>query len=244
MRKLFPVLINTGLILGLILMLASVPASAETIPPPSEEGAVPARISGGAVYTMPSLQPAADSLHPSSEGGLVPLQAGAPLPNASRDLAPDDNLPLADPALAPIYSYYTVSGATLRPRDALSALAYYGNGCSYAPSTATNQIFNTSLQLPDGAIVKYLRVYLYDASPDGQIRNYLTYYQPGQSITDYIYLESGQSATPGLIYMVSPEVTLKIDNSINAYALTTWLTASGTDVRFCGMRVAYLPPQP
>ncbi|HPH95047.1 MAG TPA: hypothetical protein PKW33_02230 [Anaerolineaceae bacterium] len=239
MRKLIPVLINTGLILGLIMLLASVPASAETMSPPSEEGANPAHITGASVFYLQEPQPAAEASPASSEGSLVPLPS-----EPERKPAPDENPPLEDPALVSPYSYYTVSGTTLRGRDNLSTLVYAGSGCSYAISTATDQVFNTPLQLPDGATIKYLRLYFYDNDPNAQLMGYLTYYQPGLNVYDYIYLATGVTATGGLGYMDSPEVTLTVDNSAYAYALIVRAGASGVKIKFCGMRVAYLPPRP
>lgn len=188
-------------------------------------------------------EPAATDL-----GRLIASGADTP-PSASWQgegtppLMPDDNAPPARIPLAPTatFKYYTVSGATLRGRSTAAGHSYFGMGCTYG-TNAADLIFNTELPIPDGATIKYLRVYYNDTSATGLVRGYITRYQPGQATTDLVTVASTAAGASGYGFVVSAEITEIADNTDYAYTLIGWPSEASSSTQICGLRVAYYAP--
>jgi len=85
-------------------------------------------------------------------------------------------------------------------RNSATGYLYDGVGCTHTTAGVTSgMILNTELNLPDGATIKYLRLYYYDESATGSVRGYITRYEPGTATADLISVESSASGTPGRI---------------------------------------------
>jgi hypothetical protein len=163
------------------------------------------------------------------------------------DLPPDENPPAGDgstPRLgAATFSYYTVSGATLRGRSSAAEYAYDGSGCVHTTAgTGSGRILNTELTLPDGAVIKYLRVYYKDASATDGVEGYITRYTPGQATNDLVHTGSTNAFAGGYGYVVSSQITETVNNNIYAYTLIGWPDANSVNNQICGLRVAYYAP--
>ncbi len=131
------------LIAGLLVtaVLASEPAQPENTAPVTEPGAVPA----------PDLSPSYDSGSPTQRQDALP---------------PDENASQGTARTSATFSYYQVAGATLRGRNSTTGYLYDGVGCSHVTAgTGTGRILNTELPLPDGSVIKYLRVYYLIPTP-------------------------------------------------------------------------------
>lgn len=157
-------------------------------------------------------------------------------------LMPDDNHPNPDSPEAPqlTFSYYTVSGATLRGRSSTTGYTYQGLGCSYA--TAGDRLLNTELPIPDGATIKYLRVYYYDTNATAGVRGYVTRYQPGVATSDLVTVASTAAFAGGYGFTVSTAITEIADNTDYAYTVIGWPDQASSSLQICGLRVAYYAP--
>ncbi|GMU43444.1 MAG: hypothetical protein IT479_08675 [Xanthomonadales bacterium] len=174
-----------------------------------------------------------------------PLAQPAAMESTPAALAPkafetaDENRP---DAVNQSFSYYTVSGATLRGRSSSVGVAYASLGCSYV-NAGTDRILNTEAPLPDGARIKYLRIYYHDTNPADGVRAFLTRYEPGAAASDLTSAGSTAAFVGGYGTSLSPEIDEIVDGDRYAYTLIGWPDALGSANRICGMRIAYYGPQ-
>jgi hypothetical protein len=158
-------------------------------------------------------------------------------------LPPDDNPPEGINVPARQYSYYLVSGATLRGRSSITEYTYAGSGCTYTTiGTDTQRILNSELNLPQNSTIKYLRLYYNDSNPNSGVDGFLTRYKPGQLATDLTAAGSPDAFAGGFGFVVSPEITETVINSDYAYTLIGFPDENNIANQICGLRVAYYPP--
>lgn len=141
------------------------------------------------------------------------------------------------------FSYAMVSGATLRGRSSTTAFAYNAQGCTFLTAgSGGSLILNTELNIPDGSIIKYLRVIYSDTSATGYVRGFLTRYTPGQAANDLVNAASTSAFAGGDGFAVSAEITETVNNAAYAYTLIGWPTAPSSELQICGLRIAYYAP--
>jgi hypothetical protein len=159
-------------------------------------------------------------------------------------LPPDENPPVLAPNAPNLtFHYYQVVGTTLRGRNSTTGYQYDGVGCSHVTSgSGTGRILNTELQLPDDAVIKYLRVYYRDTNASNGVEGYITRYQPGVGTADLIHAGSSDAFAGGYGFVVSAEITETVNNIVYAYTLIGWPDATNVANQICGLRVAYYPP--
>lgn len=185
---------------------------------------------------------------PATEGGDQ-TTSGAPPTDVEQMMyvdgqAPDDK-GSANRATAPnlSFSYYMVSGPELQPRSTGYDQIYNANGCAYMNTgTSTNLLTGTGLHIPDGSIIKYIRLYYNDTSASGYVRAFLTRYAPGTDSEDLVSAASTAAYTGGYSFVVSNEITETVNNTAYNYMLYAWPTGTGSTMQFCGIRVAYYAP--
>ncbi|HPH95048.1 MAG TPA: hypothetical protein PKW33_02225 [Anaerolineaceae bacterium] len=146
--------------------------------------------------------------------------------------APDDRRGL---------SYVMISGATLQPRQESAKKVYLSAGCAYLDATSETTVLNDELHLPEGSVIKFLRVYYFDNVATASIFASITTYEPTLAAIDLTYVESA-SASVGFGYNISPEITATVQNGDNAYTVLAWPQHPVMNLRICGVRVAYYPP--
>ncbi|MBK9714878.1 MAG: hypothetical protein IPO81_26825 [Kouleothrix sp.] len=233
-----------GSVIALVLLLGAGLAMAQRPIPATEPGAAPP-----SATSAPSTGQPDGAIQQRGQQGAGPAftdgQGAAPRPGQSpAGSAPDDNPTVAGgasrQATQPFFSYYQVAGATLRGRDSTTAFAYDGLGCTH--TTSGGDILNTELHIPDGSLIKYLRIYFIDTSTTGSVRGFLTRYTPGQNTSDLVFADLGVAAAPGWGFVVSSELNETVDNSAYAYTLIGWPSAAGTTLQVCGVRIAYYAP--
>ena len=143
------------------------------------------------------------------------------------------------------FKYYMVSGATMRGRESTATYAYANLGCVYSVDVDQyDRLLNTELFVEDYSTIKYLRLYFYDASTTARPISFLTTYQPGTLTTDLISINNTAMdlAAPGYGYVVSSEITHTVNNISQAYTLIGWSSAATSNIRICGIRIAYYEP--
>lgn len=213
-------LILVFLLAGLLVtaVLASGAVQADNLVPVTEPGAEPA----------PDLLPSYDSGSQSDRENAFP---------------PDENAILEGQSLSLTFSYYQVAGATLRGRNSTTEYVYDGSGCSHVTSgTGVGRILNTELPLPDGSVIKYLRVYYKDTNAANGVEGYITRYQPGSGTADLVHAGSSDAFNGGYGFVVSAEITETVNNTVYAYTLIGWPDDTNINNQICGLRVAYYAP--
>jgi len=215
------------------------------------QGSVPGTEPGGEYVESPGIYGEPDGAVPlqsAPQEGQSQTEGGESNPNQQEmpyGLAPDDNpTTLAPVAPEATFSYYIVSGATLRSRSSnTTGYAYDGTGCTHTTfGTGIDRILNTELTLPDNAVIKYLRVIYKDFSAVGSVSGYVTRYEPGKAAQDLINVGSTNAFASGYGFSVSPEITHTVDNTTYAYTLIGWPSANSSELQICGLRVAYYAP--
>jgi hypothetical protein len=158
-------------------------------------------------------------------------------------MAPDDNADLAPSAVDATFSYYTVSGPELQPRTTSNVQVYSANGCVYMSTGAgTGLLTGTGLHIPDGSIIKYIRLYYNDTNAAAGVDAFLTRYAPGSATADLINTGSSNAFAGGYGFVVSAEITQTVNNTSYAYILYGWPDSNVNTLQVCGIRVAYYAP--
>ena len=207
-----------------------------------------------AVFVCLSLAVVAVTVAQQTEPSTEPLATELAIPSTvsydsatSTGLPPDDNPPAVGTqstnAAQVTFSYYQVSGTTLRGRNSTTGYAYDGVGCSHVTSgTGAGRILNTELPLVDGAVIKYLRVYYRDTNAANGVEGYITRYQPGVGTSDLVHDGSSDAFDRGYGFVVSAEITETVNNTLYAYTLIGWPDDANVNNQICGLRVAYYAP--
>jgi hypothetical protein len=136
---------------------------------------------------------------------------------------------------ATFFSYYHVLGVSMTPRDGTSAVVYDGLGCAHlSPSGFATY----PVTIPDGSLIKYVRLYFCDTNVGSDVTAWLTEYTPpGVGFTDLVNVASGSSAGCGTV--LSAELTYTVSN-LDALAVLS--SGSAADRQYCGIRIAYYEP--
>lgn len=245
---------RSSLLLVIALLSIALAARAALADQPATEGG-PALVAPAATAVTPPAAPpdgappaapAKDTGPAATDTGEIALRADDAAP-VYGGRAPDENLPpgssVSGAAPRATFSYYMASGATLRGRNSSTGYAYAGNGCAYVTSgTTTGRILNTELYIPDGSIIKYLRVYFNDTNASGSVAGFITRYQPGVAVSDLVSASSTAAYAGGYSFVVSSEITETVNNTSYAYTLIGWPSDSVSSLQICGLRVAYYAP--
>ena len=86
-------------------------------------------------------------------------------------------------------------GTAFNPRTSTTTFDYRFDGCIYETAGADNR-FMAPLLVPDGAVLKYLRLYYDDTSAGSNLTAWLTRYQPGVTSEDLTsVIQPGRLAT-------------------------------------------------
>jgi hypothetical protein len=183
-------------------------------------------IAGAAVADLP---PGASSS--ASGDGHAAATAASP--------ARPEILGLTDAADSPLawFSYYYVLGAEMKPRTSTTTFAYDFNGCIHLTAGDNRLLF--PLLLPEGSIVKFLRIYYDDTNAGVDLTAWLTRYDAGLSSTDLVSVASSGSAGYGT--ELSIELSVIFSSSLN-YTLIVAPNVNDSTVQICGVRVAYYAP--
>lgn len=140
------------------------------------------------------------------------------------------------PAVA--FTYYRLIGTAFQPRASATSFTYTSNGCMFQTVAADNR-FQAPVLVPDGAIIKYLRLYFVDTAPEN-MTVWLTKYQPGVTSTDLTSVQSSGAAGYGTL--LSVEITETVDLTNWAYVLSWGPGVSASTNQLCGIRIAYYAP--
>ena len=164
-------------------------------------------------------------------------------PAYANTLPPDENTITDAASPSASFTYFQVTGATLRGRNSTTGYLYDGVGCSHTTAgVGAGMILNTEAAIPDGSVIKYLRVYYKDTNPTNGVEGFITRYQPGVAAVDLVHAGSTDAFSDGFGFVVSSEITETVNNSTYAYTLIGWPDDNNVANQICGLRIAYYQP--
>lgn len=166
----------------------------------------------------------------------VSSEAGAPVAAAVAAtqpiFAPDE----PDSPDAVSFSYFNVLGASMRPRDTTATVVYDGLGCAHM--TGGDGFATYPLTIPDGSLLRYVRLYFCDTDAASDVIAYLYEFNPpGVTFTELTLLPSGSSA--GCDSVLTADLNYTVSNT---RALALVVGGSDANEQYCGFRVAYYLP--
>ncbi len=207
-------------------------------------------LSLGGVALAAGVFPTSESVEPENDSAvdLPATYRSEGVAQSERMTVPPDENPSASSlqsnsayALSNTFSYYQVTGTALTARNSSTEYVYLNNGC-VSVTAGSILMLNTDMHLPNGAMIKYIRLIYDDISSTENITAFLTRYEPGLSYTDLVSTSSTTIYAGGYGYAVSGEISEIVNNGKYAYALLVKPSTSGTDLKICGVRVAYYAP--
>ena len=154
---------------------------------------------------------------------------------------PDQSGQNIEPSAA-VPQYFRAAGSTLRPRNSSYEYASDSSGgCLYLTSGDPEKaLFNIPMSLPDGAIIKYFRVYYYDKSTSVNGSGWITRYDNTGNSGDVWILHTSGDAGYGAA--MSTLIDHEVDTVNYSYVLNWRPRVIGENMRVCGLRVNYIVP--
>ena len=174
---------------------------------------------------------------PPSSSGDGDTSPSAPRPVAVPDNGPDARTTAQAPSVT--FSYFRLLGVAFNGRTSTTTYAYNFNGCIYETGGADNR-FMAPLIIPDGSVIKYLRLYYNDTSAVANLTAWITRYQPGITSEDLTSVDS--VGNTGYGSTLSQEITHTVDMANWAYTLIVAPNSNTVSNTICGIRVAYYAP--
>jgi hypothetical protein len=176
------------------------------------------------------LDPEAEALSP--DGSVEGL--GPP------DLPATDGSESDEAALADTVSL-RVAGSAMRPRDSDVEWGHdpVNEGCTFAVSGVPARTWTTPVFLPQGATVKFLRMYYNDTSAANSQGWFTVYNQWGAVVEEWDVQSSG---TGGNGLRDSSVFTHTINYNMYSYVLKWRPNDTGSDMQLCGFRIFYETP--
>lgn len=171
---------------------------------------------------------------------MTAVQSGEGLPEqpgGSNGWLAED--PLALDSINATFSYFRLLGPNFDPRNSGTSYAYDANGCIYLTGGSDLRVV-APLLIPDGSLIKYLRLYYKDTNASTNIESWITRYQPGIANADVAYVSSTGNAGYGT--ELSEEVTHTVDLTGWAYVVIITPNTAASSNAYCGVRVAYYAP--
>lgn len=149
-------------------------------------------------------------------------------------------LGLTDAADSPLasFTYYYVLGMQMQPRVSTTTFAYDLTGCIHLTGGTDNRL-TFPLLLPEGSIIKFLRIYYDDTNAGVDLTAWLTRFEAGVTSTDLVSVASSGSAGYGTELSIT--LTETFNSSFN-YSVIVAPNVNNSTVQICGVRVAYYSP--
>lgn len=147
---------------------------------------------------------------------------------------------LIDQPAGSLYAYQSVAGSTFHPLDSNTSYSYPGNGC-IAKTGGAESRFVHRIVLPQGAVVRFLRLYYYDTSAS-DLSAFFTTYDGAGNYSEVTTVSSGSGPT-GFATTLSPALNFTVDRYTSAINVLVNLSNQNNEtLRFCGVRIAYEAP--
>ena len=138
------------------------------------------------------------------------------------------------------HSWVFLAGTVFHPFGDGAQFTYNNGGCVSRTGGTENRLTHKVL-LPRDAVIRYVRLFYYDASPSA-VTAYLTSYD---AAGHYSYIDTvGSSDAGGYGDTLGPYLSHTVDPYLEPISMTINLGSDTTpNLRFCGVRIAYESPQ-
>lgn len=136
------------------------------------------------------------------------------------------------------FDYLTIAGSAFHPVSNATPYSYPGGGC-IAKTGNGDGLFTHKAILPDGAIVRYLRLYYYDTSSQ-TLLGFVTKYDGAGNI---VQSSSASSTDGGFGSALSPDLNFVVDQFTDAVSVIINMgSQNDSTLRLCRVRIAYEAP--
>ena len=174
--------------------------------------------------------------------GMFALSAALPANGASGDnrLEPMTHVTAQPGEPTGSFEYLSIAASTFHPFDNSTTYSYHVGGC-ISKTAGSDSRFAHRVVLPNGAIVRYLRLYYYDSSTS-KVTAFFTTYDAAGNFVEHTNVES-TNAAGGYSSVLSPAISYDVDRYAAAINVVANLgTENSSTLQFCGVRIAYEAP--
>jgi hypothetical protein len=134
--------------------------------------------------------------------------------------------------------FQRIAGSNFQPRDSDTTFSYFGGGCMQRDANVGDSWFTVDLQVPNGALLDFLRVYYYDIDANYDINSELWAFDSAGGTS--LIAEADSSGTPGYSSAGSDFFEHAVDNLNETLVIVTSIQGGvGNTLALCGVRVRY-----
>jgi hypothetical protein len=130
------------------------------------------------------------------------------------------------------------AGSNFRPRSSDTTFSYSGGGCMSRDSSAGDSWFTYDVDLPQGSVIDFLRLYYYDTDGTYDVDSNLWAFD-GAGASQLLAQAAG-SGSPGFSNVGSGFFAHPVDTLNQSYSIVVSIQGGvGSTVRLCGVRLRY-----
>lgn len=174
-------------------------------------------------------------------------------PSAGDSIAPPSGSSLADVLSAEYVEdakgvgsgqkFLRAAGSNFSPRSSTTTYSYFGGGCLQRNSVDGDSWFTLDLQIPDGSVIDFLRVYYYDNDATHDIDSELWAFDGAGGTT--LIAEADSTGNPGYGSAGSSFFSHTVDNINESLVVIASVQGGvGSDLALCGVRLRFQAPLP
>lgn len=143
-----------------------------------------------------------------------------------------------NPDAAQAQFFKRAAGSNFQPRDSAATFSYGGGGCIRRDSNVGDSWFTIDIQVPEGAIIDFMRVYYYDNSGTYDINSELWAFDGAGGTT--LIAEADSTGAPGYSTAGSGFFSHTVDNLNESLVVVASIQGGvGSDLQLCGIRLRY-----
>jgi hypothetical protein len=165
-------------------------------------------------------------------------------PGTTLDMFSPPDLPVTNnqegPGITNTLVSWRVTGSALRPREnTVSNTVNSSGGCIYVTAGSAFTVWNTTPDLPQGAVVDTLRMYYHDTNASNSTAWFTVYDLYGAIVQEWSVSSTGNF---GNSFNDSVAIDHTVDYSLYSYLINWRPIVTGSTMQLCGFRVFYTPP--
>jgi hypothetical protein len=130
------------------------------------------------------------------------------------------------------------AGSNFQPRSSATTFSYLGGGCIQRDSNVGDSWLTIDLQVPEGAIIDFLRVYYFDNTATYDINSELWAFDAAGGTTQIA--EADSAGSPGYSSAGSGFFAHTVDNVNESLVVVASIQGGvGSSLALCGIRIRY-----
>jgi hypothetical protein len=142
---------------------------------------------------------------------------------------------------APGEEFLRVAGSNFVPRDSTTTYSYSGGGCTQRNSSTGDSWFTYDVQIPDGAVIDFLRLYYFDSDTAFDVNSELWAFDGAGGVS--LIAEADSTGSPGYSSAGSNFFSHVVDSLNQSLVVVVSIpTGAGSQLRNCGVRLRYQAP--